>query len=68
MRARRHTPSQSSYGQMFRRAYKEIQSKLYVYVRSATEVSTEEFSAYGEQCRQWAAEQGITVPDPERVA
>ena len=40
------------YGQMFRRAYKEIQGKLYGYVRSATEVSTEEFSAYGAQCRQ----------------
>ena len=68
MRARRRTPSKSSYGQMFHRAYKAIQGELYVYVHSATEVSTEEFSAYGEQCRQWAAEQGITVPDPERVA
>ena len=56
------------YGQMFRRAYKEVQGKPYVYVRSTTEISTEELSAYGEQCRQWAAEQRITVPDPERVA
>ena len=33
-------------------------------VRSTTSLSTEEFAAYCEQCRQLAAEMGVNIPDP----
>jgi len=36
-------------------------------VRSTKDVSTVEFSAYVEQCRQFCAEEGIYIPDPNEV-
>jgi len=36
-------------------------------VRSTTTLSTKEFSEYTEQCRQFCAEEGIVIPDPDDV-
>ena len=36
-------------------------------IRSTTTLSTVEFSEYVERCRQWAAEQGLFIPDPQTV-
>lgn len=33
--------------------------------RSTSHLNTEEFTHYVERCRQWAAEQGYTIPDPQ---
>lgn len=35
--------------------------------RSTTTMSTIEFNEYVEKCRQWCAEQGVVIPDPETV-
>ncbi len=36
-------------------------------VRSTTSLSTVEFSEYVEKCRQFCAEEGLYIPDPEEV-
>lgn len=36
-------------------------------VRSTATLSTIEFKLYTEKCQQWAAEQGIYIPDPKQV-
>lgn len=36
-------------------------------VKSTTSLSVSEFSEYVERCRQWCAEQGIVIPDPNSV-
>lgn len=36
-------------------------------IKSTTQLSTKEFNEYIEQCRQWAAEQGLVIPDPKEV-
>lgn len=38
------------------------------YVESTTRLSTAEFQEYLTQCRHWAAEQGINVPEPNEVS
>jgi hypothetical protein len=38
------------------------------YVESTTRLSTAEFQEYLTQCRKWAAEQGINVPEPNEVS
>jgi hypothetical protein len=37
-------------------------------VESTTRLSTAEFQEYLTQCRKWAAEQGINVPEPNEVS
>lgn len=36
-------------------------------VRSTTSLSTVEFNEYVEKCRQWCAENGFVIPDPQKV-
>ena len=36
-------------------------------VRSTTTLSTKEFIKYTEKCQQWAAEQGLIIPNPNQV-
>ena len=36
-------------------------------VRSTATLSTVEFKEYTEKCQQWAAEQGLVIPDPNQV-
>lgn len=36
-------------------------------VRSTTDLTTKEFSEYVETCREWAAKQGLVIPDAESV-
>jgi len=36
-------------------------------IRSTTTLTTAEFTDYIEKCRQWAAEQGLVIPDPTEV-
>jgi len=36
-------------------------------IKSTTSLSTVEFSDFVEKCRQWAAERGMVIPDPESI-
>lgn len=36
-------------------------------VRSTTELGVSEFSEFIEKCRQWCAEQGIVIPNPDQL-
>ena len=46
----------------------EIKSKRFEVVRSTALLSTEEFEAYAEKCRQWAsAELNVYIPLPGEV-
>jgi len=39
-------------------------NKTVITNKSTTELSTIEFNEYTEQCRQWGAEQGLNIPEP----
>jgi len=38
-----------------------------VTLKSTTRLSTVEFNEYVEKCRQWCAEQGIYIPNPDEI-
>lgn len=54
-------------GTMFLKDHIELKGKRYTVVRSTAVLKTDEFSQYIEQCKRFAAEQGIYIPDANKI-
>lgn len=52
-----------AYKMMFLRNHEDGKPET---IKSTTALNTKEFSEYVERCRQWAAEQGFYIPEPEK--
>lgn len=53
-----------AYKMMFLRCHEEGKPET---IKSTTQLSTIEFKKFTEKCQQWAAEQGIIIPDPNSI-